>query len=233
MSTSNDLLVTLRDLLGTAQGRPMDEPPLPHGPAEDVLRLAEDALDDPAHAELDPGTRARLHAHAGNALRLLGHGRDGEALAHFRSAISLDPDNGDLHFDLSLLHKWRGRFTECLDAAERARALLGDQPRILWNAAIAATALGRGDVLQQVWARLAIPAVLEPGVALPIVPGMPLARLRVPSRGTGVGVDPVDVRAARFELPWVAPLSPVHGVLVSPTFGDAPVDYGDVVLWDA
>jgi len=35
-----------------------------------------------------------------------------------------------------------------------------------------------------------------------------------------------------FELVWTAPLSPCHGVVQSPTFGDAPIDYGDLVLWD-
>jgi len=31
---------------------------------------------------------------------------------------------------------------------------------------------------------------------------------------------------------WTAPLSPCHGVVQSPTFRDAPIDYGDLVLWD-
>ena len=35
-----------------------------------------------------------------------------------------------------------------------------------------------------------------------------------------------------FELVWIAPLSPCHGVVQSPTFRDAPIDYGDLVLWD-
>ena len=35
-----------------------------------------------------------------------------------------------------------------------------------------------------------------------------------------------------FELVWVAPLSPCHGVVQSATFREAPIDYGDVVLWD-
>ncbi|MDH3728713.1 MAG: hypothetical protein OER77_14375, partial [Myxococcales bacterium] len=35
-----------------------------------------------------------------------------------------------------------------------------------------------------------------------------------------------------FEVVWVAPLSPCHGVVQSPTFRDAPIDYGDLVLWD-
>jgi hypothetical protein len=39
-------------------------------------------------------------------------------------------------------------------------------------------------------------------------------------------------KAVAFELVWIAPLSPCHGVVQSPTFRDAPIDYGDLVLWD-
>ncbi len=39
-------------------------------------------------------------------------------------------------------------------------------------------------------------------------------------------------KAVGFELVWIAPLSPCHGVVQSPTFRDAPIDYGDLVLWD-
>ncbi|HEX6244018.1 MAG TPA: hypothetical protein VFZ61_24045, partial [Polyangiales bacterium] len=44
--------------------------------------------------------------------------------------------------------------------------------------------------------------------------------------------DPLPARAVTFELLWVAPLSPCHGVVQSPTARKASVDYGDVVLWD-
>jgi len=33
-------------------------------------------------------------------------------------------------------------------------------------------------------------------------------------------------------LVWVSPASPCHGVVQTPTFREASVDYGDLVLWD-
>jgi hypothetical protein len=35
-----------------------------------------------------------------------------------------------------------------------------------------------------------------------------------------------------FELVWVTPASPCHGVVQTATHRDATVDYGDLVLWD-
>ncbi|MDQ3032717.1 MAG: hypothetical protein M3Y87_09890, partial [Myxococcota bacterium] len=43
----------------------------------------------------------------------------------------------------------------------------------------------------------------------------------------------VPDEAVGFERVWAQPLSPLHGVLRSPTFRDAIADWGDVVLWDA
>jgi len=36
-----------------------------------------------------------------------------------------------------------------------------------------------------------------------------------------------------FELLWVTPISPCHGVVSSASYREASIDYGDVVLWDA
>ena len=49
-------------------------------------------------------------------------------------------------FNLGLLHKARGRVGRgARRPTQRARALLGDEKAVLWNLAIAATALGRGE----------------------------------------------------------------------------------------
>ena len=58
-------------------------------------------------------------------------------------------------------------------------------------------------------------------------------RLRVLSRRSTVdGTSSLPTDTVGFELVWVAALSPCHGVVQSPTFQDAPIDYGDLVLWD-
>ncbi|MAC25269.1 MAG: hypothetical protein CMH59_02065, partial [Myxococcales bacterium] len=96
-------------------------------------------------------------------------------------------------------------------------------------AALAATALGQGDVAAGLWRDLGIEARLSEG-GMPIVEGVPEVRVRAPSVASGHGVLPEPERS--FEVLWVAPTSPCHGVVISPSFRDCPVDWGDVVLWD-
>jgi len=68
---------------------------------------------------------------------------------------------------------------------------------------------------------------------MPLVPGLPPMQVRVLAKGPGTGPNAtVPDSSVSFELVWVAPLSPCHGVVQSATFREAPIDYGDVVLWD-
>ncbi|MCA9602006.1 MAG: hypothetical protein R3A78_14865 [Polyangiales bacterium] len=216
-----------RHLIATAERRPQDEPSMPDGPAHDALLLATEL------AERNPengAVRSAADSLRANALRLLGRAHDAEAREAFEAALARSPSSGALWFDAGLLHKWRGRWREALECTERAEAALGATRAVLWNIAIAATALGDARRAADAWRRLGFD--VREGQHLVEVPGIPPARLRVPSVGDGHAGSPVDDRAARFELPWVEPLSPCHGVIVTPTFGRAPVDVGDVVLWD-
>ena len=172
-----------------------------------------------------------------NALRLCGPREDEAAQRAFERAVDIDPDNAGWWFDLGLLHKWRGRFKRGYDCNLKALARLDEaDPRwraAQWNLAICATAIGDGDVAGGVWKRLGMPAALTEASGMPLVEGLPPMQVRVLSRGTGRGLgSAVPDAATVFEVVWVAPLSPCHGVVQSPTFRDAPIDYGDVVLWD-
>jgi tetratricopeptide (TPR) repeat protein len=221
-------------LIAAAERRPMDEPPLrADGPARRAADAAERCLAalSPEQAK-DPKIAGYLWINRANALRLAGPDLDAEAQAAFRRAIELDPDNGSFWFDLGLLHKWRGRFADGLSAFLRARARLGETRGVQWNVAICATAVGDGDLGAGVWKSLGMPASLHPS-GMPFVEGLPPMQVRVISRGAGFGpTSSFPDHAAGFEVVWVAPLSPCHGVVQSPTFRDAPVDYGDLVLWD-
>lgn len=225
-------------LLRLAERRPPDEPPLPEGPAADALRVL-DA--DPPPGRADEGATeaaARWAIHRANSLRLLGPTRDAEAQEALHEALALRPEDGDFWFDAVLLHKWRGRWDDAFEAAQKAEAHLGPERRVLWNLAIAATALGRGEDAARAWAQLGLPArVNAAGMALVEGPGgapLPPVEVRVPSRGAGFGpANPaLPEGALSFEIVSVAPLSPCHGVVQSPTFRETPVDWGDVVLWD-
>lgn len=222
-------------LVEQAGRRGMDEPPLSEsGPAHRAAAALERCLgslnDTDQH---DPDVAGSLYAMLGNALRLCGPSRDADAQEAFTRAIELDPERGEWWYDAGLLDKWRGRFHEGYDANEQARMRLGPKRPVLWNLAICATALGRGQEAVELWEEIGVTARLDRSRDMPYVAGLPPLLLRVLSRTPATdATSELPEKAVGFELVWVAPLSPCHGVVQSPTFRDAPIDYGDLVLWD-
>jgi len=222
-------------LIEQAGRRGMDEPTLTDdGPASwaaAALQRSLDALSDAERADAD--VAGNMYAMLGNALRLCGPGRDAEAQEAFTRAIELDPERGEWWYDAGLLDKWRGRFDEGYAANEQARMRMGPQRPVLWNLAICATALGKAEEAVEIWEEIGVPARLDRSRGMPYVAGLPPMLLRVLSRTSPTdGTAPLPDKTVGFELVWVAPLSPCHGVVQSPTFRDAPIDYGDLVLWD-
>ncbi len=200
-------------------------------PAPDrAAGIAERALARVVAARGDAASPALLLLHA-NALRLEGPAHDEEAERAFARALDAMPGDAGAWFDAGLFHKVRGRFERALEATERARALGGEDKRVLWNVAICATALGRGTDAARAWRALGLPAEVN-RAGMPVVEGLPSVEVRAPSRGAGFVGGPIDDRAFGFEVVRVAPLSPCHGVVETPTLRDAPIDYGDVVVWD-
>ena len=113
-----------------------------------------------------------------------------------------------------------------------ARAPEGALRPVLWNLAICATALGEGKLALEAWEKLGIKGELSQS-GMPHVSGIPAMQVRVATMGEEIGQnDPLPAKAVTFEVLWVAPLSPCHGVIQTPTARKASVDYGDVVLWD-
>lgn len=220
-------------LVRAAERRPIDEPPLDEGPASLAASAVDRCLGKLSAREREGAdVGARLHALRGNALRLLGPRRRADALAAIERAIAIDPERGEYHFDLGLAHKHARDFAASLEATRRARALLGDTRAVLWNLAIAATAVGRGGEAAEAWRALGVDAGANDG-ELPFVEGLPPVQVRLPTLGAGHTLAPVmPDEAATFELVWAQPLSPCHGVIRSPTFREAVADFGDVVLWD-
>jgi tetratricopeptide (TPR) repeat protein len=191
--------------------------------AQGVAAVSEDERRDPKIG----GYWLMTHA---NALRLA-HLHD-EAQATYTAALALDPNNGDWWFNVGLLHKAQHDFARGLEAAERAHTLLGDRRGVLWNIAICATALGRGEVAVDALRALGFSPQLT-AAGMPFVDGLPPLQVRVATRGGGIGFGGADLdRSVAFELVWVSPASPVHGVVQTPTFRESSVDYGDLVLWD-
>jgi hypothetical protein len=220
--------------IAEAEKHPFDEPLLRAKPAARAAELASACLASLVAAQRnDPEVGGALLIRRANALRLLGHGRDAEARESFEAALALAPERAGWWYDLALLHKHRGRWREALGASARALELGGENEAVLFNHAIAATALGEGETAAECLRKLGLPARVNTG-GMPVVDGLSPATLRLPARSSGhttAGDAPKE--GAVFEVVWAAPISPLHGVIVTPTFRDAPADYGDVVLWDA
>jgi hypothetical protein len=171
-----------------------------------------------------------LYMNGANALRLA-H-RYEEAAVAYRAALRLDDQNGDWWFNFGLLHKAAHDFQAGLEANQRAHALLGDQKRVLWNIAICATALGQGEVAAAAMRKLGFDASVQPS-GMPYVASLPPLQLRLATRGSGHGMAGVELdQSVVFEVVWVSPLSPVHGVVQSASSREGSADYGDLVLWD-
>jgi len=220
-------------LVAAAERRPPDLAPLAEGPAHRAAAAAARCLDALPHPDrIDPEVAGHLWIQRANALRLAGWDHDTDARRAFEAALGLAPREPGFWADLGLLHKWRGRWEEAADAFDRAIEHGEDRRGTLWNAALCATALGRGARAVDAWREARIPARLN-DAGMPVVDGLEPARVRVPARGAGIASgDAVPDEARSFEIVWVSPLTPVHGVVASPTFRDAPVDWGDVILWD-
>jgi tetratricopeptide (TPR) repeat protein len=217
-------------LIRVAERVAPDEP----RPADDPARVAAEAaarcLADAPRSEL-AALEGYLHMSRANALRLA-RDHDG-ALASYRAALTLDPERGTWWFNLGLLHKARGEWSEAFAANERARPALGDDKRLLWNQAISATALGRGQDAAAALRKLGHAAQVAAS-GMPYVEGLPPVQVRVATVGSGLGpAAALPDQAVGLELLWVTPISPCHGVVSSAAQREAPVDFGDVVLWDA
>jgi tetratricopeptide (TPR) repeat protein len=208
-----------------------DAPAIAGGPAEQAVALASESVAQLSAAErADPKVGGYWHMNLANALRLA-HRHD-EASPAYEAALALDPDNGDWWFNHGLLFKAQGDFERGLATAQRACELLGEPRGALWNVALCATALGRGEIAAAAMRKLGFPARVEAN-GMPSVDDLPPLQVRVATIGAGIGFAGADLdRGVAFELVWVSPVSPVHGVVQTPTFREASVDYGDVVLWD-
>lgn len=219
-------------LVRTAELLPIDVPPPEKGAAMGAVHVAQRALERLTDAQrTDPELKGYLQINLANGLRL-GHLHD-RALAAYKAALATMPDNGAWWFNLGLLHKVRGSFEEGLEANRRAGQLLGDERPVLWNTAICATALGRGEEATAAFAKLGIETRVSPTGMPYAVQELPPVQVRAAAVGPGhAGPSVVPDRSVSLELLWVSPLTPCHGVVQSASYRDASIDYGDVILWD-
>ncbi|MDH5671729.1 MAG: tetratricopeptide repeat protein [Myxococcales bacterium] len=217
-------------LIRDAERIPIDQPAPEGGSAQLAADAAERCLAAHGQGSLDPMLEAYLLVNRGNALRLL-H-RHEEAQTCLEQALERDAERAGWWFNLGLVHKARRAFGDGLKAYRRARELMGDERPLLWNLAICAIGSGKGAAAVEALRALGHDAQLTPR-GMPYVADLPPLQVRVATVGSGLGPEGVlPERSVGFELLWVTPLSPCHGVVASASYRQASADFGDLVLWD-
>lgn len=200
-------------------------------PTDDVLERLAEALEAAVTAPPDEST-PRLHYGLATLCRVLGRRWDDLAERSYQAAIAAEPDRWQLHYDLGLFYKTRGRFAEGMAANQRAQSLGGENDEsVRWNLGICATGARESDVALRVWkelgqhietGRFGLPEGKYPSTKVCLAEH-PLAERRAEQDAAGPGLE---------ETIWIERLSPCHGIVRSVLFGNLGVDYGDVVLFD-
>ncbi|MBK8169120.1 MAG: hypothetical protein IPK60_02095 [Sandaracinaceae bacterium] len=222
----------LTALAEVASRRAVDEPLLDATAAHAMVKLSRAALAKMSGPDRLVGALAGpLWLGLSQGLRLANQGDLDEAMVAVERAVALDAKWLAAWKELGTVQKWRGAWGQACTAYQHAYALAPHDKRLCLDVALCALASGQGSVAVACFAAIGLPAELSPG-GMPFVPGLPSAELRVATK-PAVGPEARPDAPARFEILQITPLSPCHGVVVTPSWGDGLVDVGDLVLWDS
>ncbi len=138
------------------------------------------------------------------------------AMPLYEQMLALDPDNPVVHYNLGLVHKYRGAWAESLHHNRRASDLRADDEAAHWNMGIAATALRDWPAAREAWRRA--------GIEIPDDDGPVEARF---------GMTPVRLNPdGAAEVVWATRIDPVRAVIDSIPYADSGFRSGDLVLHD-
>lgn len=158
--------------------------------------------------ELSP--RARGHA-------AFDRGELAAAIDAFRQSVAAGDADHSIHYMLGLAHKYRREWDACLQQNMTALALPDDDHEAAcWNAAIAATALGRWEQARDLWRAAGV--TLDAGTG-PIEADFGTASFRLNAWGDG-------------ETVYGRRLDPARARLISVPFPESGFHFGDIVLND-
>lgn len=144
-------------------------------------------------------------------------GQDAQALAAYAQAARAQPRWATPWFNMGLVHKYRGEWAASLHANQQALMREPAHEGALWNAGIAATALGQWPVARQMWQRYGI--ALANGDGPPAFAAPALTPIRVNPR-------------AAPEVLWADRIDPARAIIRSIPTPDAQRRYGDCLLHD-
>jgi hypothetical protein len=222
------LFPALSSMLDITEASPIDGP----APrlATQVLELLKSYAGRTDMSKLDPQGQLIFEDLQGRALMRTGREHDAVALETADTILKKRPQEPRWWFNLGLFHKRRGRFAEAVAAQKKAMEVGGETEAAHWNVAICATALQNGQEALKAWASLNIPCTMGSD-NMPQVPESGRVQVRVSNAGPVAGMDVLV--EPEYEYLWVQVHSPCHGRIATPTLTDLPVDYHDLVVWDA
>lgn len=150
------------------------------------------------------------------ALDLSDEGREDEALALYRQVLELDYARPTTHYNIGLIHKYRGEWAESQRHNQFAVDLDPEDEAANWNLAIAATARKDWRTARAAWHRLGLRIELG---------DTPIE--------SDLGITPVRLNPDESaEVVWARRIDPVRARLINIPYGESGFCYGDVVLHD-
>jgi len=141
------------------------------------------------------------------------------AMPLYERALALDPDRASTHYNLGLVHKYRGAWAESLHHNRRASDLQSDHEAAHWNMGIAATALRDWPAAREAWRRAGL-AIADGEGPIEDDFGMTPVRLNPNSEDDAP------------EVVWGTRIDPVRVVLGNIPYPNSGHRQGDIVLHD-
>ncbi len=138
------------------------------------------------------------------------------ALPLYEQALALDPDRAATHYNIGLVHKYRGAWVESLHHNQRASDLAPDDQASHWNMGIAATALRDWSMAREAWRRAGIQMAEGEG---PIQEDFGVTPVRLNPDDSG-------------EVVWGRRIDPVRVILLNIPYPSSGFRAGDIVLHD-
>jgi tetratricopeptide (TPR) repeat protein len=138
------------------------------------------------------------------------------AMPLYERALLLDPNRAATHYNIGLVHKYRGAWAESLNHNRRASDLRPDDEAANWNMGIAATALRDWTSAREAWRRVGLQIADGDG---PIEENFGITPVRLNPNGAG-------------EVVWGRRIDPVRVVIENIPYPDSGFRAGDVVLHD-
>lgn len=138
------------------------------------------------------------------------------AMPLYERALAIDPECATVHYNIGLVHKYRGAWAESLHHNRIASDLREGYEAANWNMGIAATALRDWPAAREAWRRAGIEIADGDG---PISEDFGMTPVRLNPGGDA-------------EVVWARRIDPVRAIIANIPYASSGFREGDVVLHD-